>query len=575
MNNMLTATDYKIKIICSCFLLSLILIMGRLFYLQIYLHNNLINRAHKNFYRTEKISSRRGNIFDCKGNLLATNRPVTMIYWQGMEHGAKDDYLATLAQLEQILKKPIINTDLHKAIKTAQKRGKKVLLHCDTTFEQLSKIKELFSTNPHIIVTTDFKRYYPHQTLASHIIGYINTFDEKAHGKMGLEKMFEDTLKGEHGTLIKTINSMGTSLLEKQTKQALAGQDIITTLDLSLQRIAEDAFPHDQAGCLIIMDPKTGALRTLVSRPTFDPDIFLNRISLDTWNSLQEKKPFLNRALSACYPPASIFKLITLSAALEHHIIDSDMTFFCCGFVEFKGRKYYCNRKLGHGNLSIAEVIAQSCNIPFFEIAKTISIDTLADYAQRFGLGIKTNINFPELQGLVPSTLWKLQTLSEDWWPGETLSAAIGQSYLLATPLQIARMIASIFTGYLVNPRIVEDEPITQIPLQIKDETRKFLKKAMKLGVIHGTSKGVSNINDFKIYAKTGTAQVISLSKQQSNEHYREHAWFVAHVQYQDETPLTIVMLVEHVGSSKEATKIAKKLLVNYRTFMRKSKIYT
>lgn len=543
------------------------LIIIRLLYLQIYCYEELAFRAQKNFFRIEKTNAHRGTIFDCKGNILATNTSIVVLYWQGTGNRAlTEKQKEILKVLENILKKSIIETPLYVALMEAEKNSKKTLIHYNATFEELSKIKEILYQEKNIVIEKDLKRYYPNTKSASHIVGHINALDKESSGKMGLEKVFEHILRSKDGTKIKKVNSMGMSLCEQEIDKAHSGNDIVATLDLSIQQLTENAFPDYYSGCAIIMDSQTGAVRALVSRPNFDPTVFLNPISCENWNMLQDRQPFLNRALNACYPPASIFKLITLSAALENDIIQPDEMFFCQGFIRFKGRKYYCNKRSGHAHLSIMQAMAQSCNIPFFEIAKKqkISIDLIADYARRFGLGSKTNILLPEQEGLVPSRSWKEEVFNERWWTGETFSAAIGQSYLQATPLQMARAFNSIFSGYLVKPRILELEQIIKEPLKIRPETRKFLKKCTRMAVTEGRSKDINSIKEFKIYAKTGTAQVSSLSKRNLRSNCKEHAWFAGYITGKNIDPFTIIILVEHVGSSREATKIAKKIITNY-----------
>jgi penicillin-binding protein 2 len=569
MESIARKTIKKIKIIGAAYGLLCLAIVGRLIYLQIYLNKDFFDRSQHNFLRTEKVSSRRGNILDCNGNLLATNRPITNIYWQGTgnRYLTKDQQEA-LTTATMLLAREI-DPQLLNAVKYAERTAKETLLASDVSFEQLSQITETFAGNENINIQTQLKRCYPYGQLASHIIGYISTMNTDFAGKMGIEKMFEPDLRGQQGSLLKMINSVGTHLYSQEVCKALAGQDIATTLDLSLQQIAEQAIPDEYAGTLIIMDPHDGALRAIVSRPSFDPSIFLDPIPLDKWQLLQQRQPFLNRAL-CCYPPASPFKLVTLSAALEHNIITPDSVTYCRGFTRFRGRKYHCAQRLGHGALGIQEAVAQSCNILFFEIAKRLSIDILADYAHRFGLGEKTNIIFPEPAGLIPTTEWKKRTKGERWWPGENLSAVIGQSYLLVTPLQTARMIGSIFTGYLVTPRIIQAEAVVYQPLAIKAETRRFLKKTMKAVVTQGTAQRLNKLTDLKIYAKTGTAQTSSLEKQESGDpQFLEHAWLACCFKHKNEKPLIMVLLVENVGSSKEATKIAKKFLIAYRTHVR------
>lgn len=563
-NNVSGHLNTKLKKTLSATIVVLLVIIVRLFYLQIILNNRYYHQSKKNFSRVETISSLRGNIFDCKGNILATNRPTTDIYW----HGTGGYRLSTTQQelLEKL--RLILNVsdtnDLTSSITYAERHYKKLLLASDISFEQLSKIVEQFPDEKNISITTHFIRCYPYESLACHLLGYLGRMNVDYLGKMGLEKIFEQELRGQKGTKIKTINSIGKNLAETELQKALAGKDLYATINLEIQKIAERVFPSDYKGTFIILDPHTGALRALVSRPSFDPALFLTSVDHAEWSNLQEQKPFLNRAFNASYPPGSIFKLVTLAATLEHNIINIDDTWNCCGFVPFAQRKYWCNNRYGHGTVTTKQALAHSCNKPFFEIGKKISIDLLADYAYRFGLGKKTNIIFAEKNGLVPSTTWKREVKHEKWWPGETLSASIGQSYLLVTPIQIACMIGSIFTGSLVTPRILEDEPIIQHPLDIKPETRSFLQRAMRSVVTKGTGKKLRQVKSARVYAKTSTAQVASLDKKQLGKAFFEHAWLASYYQPDHGAPLVLVVLLENAGSAALATQVARDFLVIY-----------
>lgn len=547
------------------------IIIARLFYLQIEQRTILYEQSQKNCTRIDKIQSPRGNILDCNGHLLATNRPITNVFWQGTGNKTlSNEQQTTLEKVDAILN-AAITTD-ESAIKeliSTEKKQNKMLLASDLTFEQLSQLQEQFSTNPNIKISTHFKRYYPYETFACHVLGYIGSVNLEPHGKMGLEKMFEDQLKGEYGTALRTINSVGKNLAETELKQALAGNTIQTTIDIDLQNICEHIFPANVAGTCILMDPRDGSLVSLVSRPNFDPNIFLDPISPEQWQHLQEKQPFLNRAFNSSYPPGSIFKLVSTSAALEHGIITPNTTVHCHGYTTFCDRNYYCARRTGHGPLTAQQALAHSCNILYFDnIARHMSINTLSEYAHIFGLGEKTNICFPEKEGLIPTSAWKKQTKGERWWPGETLSAAIGQSYLLVTPIQVACMISSIFTGYLTRPRILQAEQISKRPLNLASSTLDFLRQSMKSVVTRGTGINVSRVKDIEIYAKTSTAQISAYDKREMGSQYQEHGWFVGYFSYKNHRPLTIVVMAENVSTSRVATQIAKNFLIEYKKLM-------
>jgi penicillin-binding protein 2 len=542
----------------------LLIILGRLIQLQIHLTMSLFQRSQRNFTRFETVASPRGNIVDCNGKLLATNRPVIAVYWQGAGNKhLSDEQLHLIKSVETIAQKKFSLS----LIAEAERLHKKTVLMHDISNETLSRLAEQFPNNPQILLATQFKRFYPHGTLASHLLGYICvTYDEQ--GTMGLEKLLNDALKGIPGELTRMINSTGKHLEEKETKKALAGQTINSTIDLEKQKIAEAVFPEGYAGALLVMHPRTGSIEALVSRPTFNPNIFLKPISTEEWQKLQEDKPFLNRAFNA-YPPASLFKLITLTAALESNLIHPEDRSFCTGALKFAGRDYHCNLRAGHGNLNLTEALAKSCNIPFFEIGKRINIDTLADYAHRFGLGMSTESIFPEKKGLIPTSSWKRKVKGEAWWPGETLSAAIGQTFLLATPIQLARLVSSIGEGYLVKPRILSSEPIERQELDVSSTTLQFIKQTMKEVTSEGTGQRLSSLKNFDIYAKTGTAQVKNLShKNEFNKKDLEHAWYIAYLHYAHHDPFTLVILIEHAGSARIATRTAKQFALAYAHLM-------
>jgi len=556
--------------IFTCFLI----IFARLFFLQVIRYDFFQNKGQRNFIRLHQVPAPRGNIVDRSGQLLVTNRPVTNIYWKGSGLiKLTEKQKQTLQFIESTLSSESFSHFIpFSKIQQAEKYGKTIKIASDLTFLQISQIAEQCSDSQNVIFKNSFERFYPHKTTACHILGYLNNIKS---GKMGLEHLFENSLQGEPGFISYIINAVGKELSIQSHQPEQSGGDIVTTLDLKLQQTAENLMPPETAGVFILIEPKTGAIRTLISRPDFDPTIFLKPFSKETWENIQKTKPFLNRAFDACYPPASPFKLITISAALETGLINQEDRFNCTGHIVFKGRRYYCNNHRGHGVLDVKDVVAHSCNIPCFKIAQKISIDTLAEYAEKFGLGSKTNIIFQEKSGIVPSKKWKITHRGEKWWAGETLSASIGQSFLLTTPIQIARMIGSIFTGNLVTPRIVEQTEIETKPLDIRPSTIKFLQECMKSVATTGTGRNLKYIKDITIYAKTGTAQTCTrLNDEQNNENKRsnDHAWFVSYFQYRDQDPLVMVILLEYVGSSSKATKIAQQFLKQYKIIINNKK---
>ncbi len=569
MNKTHRSFSLKISFCITSIAIACVVLLFRLFYLQISLGESFNAQSKRNFTRYEQTVSLRGNILDSTGSILATNRPVTDVYWQGSGQRRLDqEQLKRLEILKKIIPLPDFETydELHRA----ERYLKKILLGSDLSFEQLSKIIELFPDDENIKLGTHFKRFYPYNSLASHMLGYLGHLNSQYEGKTGIEKIFEETLRGKEGSIMRIINSIGAHLAEIEIEKTLQGKHITTTLDLALQQIAEHVFPPAEAGVMILMDPHTGALKVCISRPTFDPNVFTAPLDTQTWRELQEQKPFLNRICNAAYPIGSIFKLVTLSAALETGIIEQHSAWDCHGYCTFVGRKYHCVRREGHGLMTTKLALAHSCNIPFFEIGKKIDIDTISHYARLFGLGQPTTCILPENTGLIPSRAWKRRVKKERWWAGETLSATIGQTFLLATPLQIARMVASIQTGYLVSPRIIESSPILTEKLPIKEETRQFLQKSMHAVVTRGSACWLDRLHqrDFVIHAKTSTAQTSSLEKLKDGKEFWEHSWLACNFTYKDNQPLTLVIITEHTGRTGIPVRVAYNFLKEYKALM-------
>ncbi len=544
----------------------LVLIVARLFYLQIDKQGVFAHLGERNFLRMEVIAPLRGDVYDAQHQLLAANRPVYDVSWHNVTGAPMTDEDRTLlAGLGELLGLDLEAEATSRQLAFCHKFARRFVLKEDVSFEQLCKISERCLQAPHVVITNRFKRLYPHQQLGCHVLGYLNRIENV--GKSGIEFHFDQQLQGEQGYAIHTINATGKTLMKKIHTHAKAGADITLTIDLQLQQLAEGLFSPEQTGAVIVMDPASGALRALASYPTFDPNAFLSPLSDDEWTRLAINNPLLNRATSALYPPASTFKLVVMAAGLEDRLIDQHGEVCCAGHIEFGGRKYHCIRRTGHGLMSQKDALSVSCNVPFFHLARKMSVDRLAIYAKMFGFGQKTALSLPEKAGLVPTHAWKRQALKERWWKGETLSTCIGQGYTLVTPLQVARMVSAVCTGLLVTPRLLEQEAVVHAPLPISSETLAFLRSGMRGAVQLGSAQRLKYIKGFEIGAKTGTAQTCSLDTQQIYKHQLEHAWFCGFFSYEGASPLVLVILLENAGHSRYAVEMADRFLRGYRAF--------
>jgi penicillin-binding protein 2 len=556
---MVEAGTRRIKLLIAAMICSMGGIVLRIGYLQVRQHSVFSLLGEKNVLRREVVAPPRGDIVDCHGLLLATNRPVITLVWHPSGKRTLSDHdVAIITQVAEYIAADVPLTK----IAHAEKTGRRYTIARDLSFELLSKIAEPISRCPNLQIITDFQRFYPRGTHACHAVGYLSALDQT--GMMGLEKIFEELLKGAPGELTRTVTSSGRELELLLTQNPLPGESIKTTLDSEVQAIAEAVFPSDKSGVIMLMHARTGALEVLLSYPGFDPNIFLGKISTEEWASLAAGKPFINRACMA-YPPASLFKLVTITAALEEGIIQKDSCWACHGSILFASREYHCNNRHGHGIISFDEVIAKSCNIPLYEIARKIKIDTLEKYAKKLGLGRPTGILLPERVGLIPSVHWKRTVKKEPWYPGETLSTSIGQGPLLANPTQILRLIIGLVDGYLVKPRLLEQEAIEYEPVDISPSTRDALKQAMRHVITHGLGQKLRAFRKLTILGKTGTAQVVGLDSVREERHeFIDHAWLAAHLTYENEEPRALVIFIEHAGSSRVATDVAKAFLREY-----------
>ena len=560
----LTTRQRRVCYIAGGFFIAVIILVARLFVLQILQASHYRQRGEHNYTRTITIEPPRGSLFDRHGTLLATNQSHFDLYWVGslgrLSPDAVKDHITAIAQL---IDPTLTEPKQLRSITRADRQGRTVSIGRALDFETLCRVTEAVPGAP-LEVKSVLTRSYPLGPVACQVLGHLTRQDQS--GACGIEGILDESLHGIPGSATFMTNARGRKLKPLCAQPATQGDDETLTIDSALQQKAADLFAPDQAGALVLMDPISGDLHVLHSNPVFDPNMFSHQIPTSLWREVNKSNPFLNRACQALYPPASLFKLITFAAGLETGAITPDTVFPCTGFAEFGGRKYYCQRRWGHGSISLKKAIAASCNVPCYEIAKRITIDDLANYAARFGLGARSDCTLNDRAGLVPTSRWKHATKGEPWWPGETLSASIGQTYLLVTPLQIARMIGAVFTGLLVKPRIMLNEEKGYETIDVLPSTLSFLQEAMYAVAKEGTARSFGKLKDFVVFAKTGTAQTARLDKKKQMKSDFEHAWFSCCFSYKQQRPMVLVVLVEHAGTSRPAMDIAREFLRSFAT---------
>jgi penicillin-binding protein 2 len=363
------------------------------------------------------------------------------------------------------------------------------------------------------------------------------------------------------------------------------GNNLFLTIDLDLQKTAEEAF-KDKNGALVAMDPETGRILAMMSKPSFEP--FARNVSPEEWKSLVENPyhPLTNKCIQGQYPAGSIFKIVTAIAGLESGIITPSTQLRCTGAFPYGNRDFRCWKEGGHGTLSLHRAIAESCDVYFYQLGLKVGVDLIAHYANEFGLGKLTGISLPhEKPGAVPSSSWKKKRFGVPWYSGETLSLSVGQGYLLTTPLQLLMLISGVANGGRLSlPQVVEKvedvygntlkeyPPVELGRANISQKTFQIIQDALKGAVNdpHGTGSACL-LKEVKVAGKTGTAQVVAMPEDFKRGEmnriplkFRDHAWFVAYAPFED-PKIAVVVLVEHGGfGASAAAPIAKRVIEQY-----------
>lgn len=571
MNKKINIAFYLVIFVFAIFLL-------RLWYLQIIKGSEYSNIDERNRIRVLNIPAPRGIIFDRNGKPLVKNIlsfDVSMVREDLPKNSGVLTELGRLVGLsyEQIAKLAKASSNPYEKIKLAR----------DVPFKEVAKIEARRIDFPGLHVEVSSSREYLYGEAASHVLGYIGNISpeqlnlpeyrgssrEALVGKFGVEKSYDSMLRGTDGMEVMEVDALGSTIRVVRIQRPVNGEDLKLTIDVNLQVEAQKSL-NGRSGAVVALKADTGEVLALASAPSFDPNLFVGGISHSDWRGLMDnpKRPMMNRAIQSQYPPGSIFKPITALAALEKGMVTEDTAVYCRGSTYF-GRVFRCWKGGGHGRTALHKALVESCDVYFYEIGKKINIDVLSEYASAFGLGRPTGIKLNgEASGLVPSSKWKLKRKKEKWYQGETLSIVIGQGYLTATPIQMARLTAALANGgKLYIPRLLINGNEDLKPESIIDadaEHIELIKKAM-LGVVYensGTgSKARSDI--VSISGKTGTAQVIGGTARGEivSEKYRDHAWFVAFAP-RHKPEIAVAVFVEHGGQGgAEAAPIAKRVI--------------
>ena len=574
-------------------------IICRLFYLQISENIKWRSLSDKNRLREWKIPPQRGIIEDYFGEKIAKNSQVFQL------HMIPED-VPNLEELFFRLSKIIDFNERKKShlIKRLKKRKpwEPIIISDNLSWSEFSRLNLFLHETPGIKPVVSIARKYLEDGSFSHIIGYVSAVSVKdlensallrkinipglKTGKNGLEKSLNEDMIGKPGLQRFEVNAYGKRIKELKFVEGTAGKNYRTTLDIDVQQFTSELL-KDKSGSICVMDIYTGDIIAMVSSPTFDANKFVHGIDTKDWQDLinDDKKPLINKSIAGLYPPGSTIKPLVALSALENDVISPNTTTECKGVIELYGHTYHCWKEKGHGFLRLREGIKQSCDIYFYEVARRLGVDRLAETANKFGLGKKVfDILDEERTGLVPSTKWKLKNIGRGWLLGETLLAGIGQGYFQVTPIQLCLMTAQLANGgYKIKPKIIYNEQALQSTtdasreqfgqLYRNQENVKFVLDA-QFGATNepmGTSYRSRHVKPEYIFAgKTGTSQIRSITEEerelkikQKDLPYkrRDHALFTAFAPYKNPR-YAFSVVIEHGGAgSSAAAPLAKKVI--------------
>ncbi len=562
-------------------------------YFQVVEHDRFLQMAENNHQRTLALRAPRGVIFDRDQGVLVENRDSLVISLV-REHSR--DLERTIRRLAAVVGVP------EETVRDIVRRHKNeptyrpIPIVEDATLAQVAAVTahRLDTELPEVIVERVPTRRYPSDSLAAHVFGYVSeaTETQLSHdgshagdvvGQAGVERLYNRLLMGVDGARRVVVNSLGREIRTLEEVPPSGGPRVELTIDRDVQRATEDAFAKmGYAGAAVVLDPNTGEVLAYASLPAYDPNAFAGRIDRTTWAALTTDalKPLQDRAIQGRYSPGSAFKMAVALAALEEGIITPDFTVDCHGGQDFYGRVFKCWKPGGHGRIDLRHAIEQSCDVYFYTLGKMAGVDAINKWATRLGLGVKSGIDLPnELAGLVPSTEWKRAKTGEKWYPGETISVAIGQGQVSVTPVSMAVYMAALANGgRRVTPhllRAVDDGKGWQMvpaPDQeqsgVKPEWMAAIHDGLWMVVNAGGTGGNARLPGYDVAGKTGTAQVISLEgaralKGRTDLDLRDNGWFVFFAP-RDHAQIAGVVFTEHGEHGTNAALIAHHIMETF-----------
>ena len=579
----------RLSIALSLTVLFFAIFSARLFYLQIYKGEEYRGFSERNVLRVLDLPAPRGRIFDRNGEKVLYNKPSFNIMVFPKEITDAEGLAKKLAEIIDVPEKQLLKKLREIA---SLKNFYPVTVAKDINREQLLLLEKNKEALESVFLELGHKRFYPHGEAAAVFLGYTGTADPeevKTHrrikagtqvGKTGVEKIFDNELRGINGIQYIMVNAHGKVISDslakllptRKNKEMIQGKDIHLTIDAQLQKTANDALGKEK-GAIVVMDVRNGEILAMVSRPSYRPEHISKGFSTEKQRRRKKKEHFslLNRSTEGTYPPGSVLKIVTAFALLQEKTANPESSVYCPGYYLINGKRLNCWQEKGHGHMNLHQAIVESCDVYFYKLSLKLGVDGLYPYLKKFGLGERTGIALPEKRGLSPSKAWKKKHLKEPWYLGETAMLAIGQGYITTTPLQINVVTAAIANGgSIVRPKIRKTKEkatpqITGAARRLDSKPVSFLKEAL-FDVVHAR-RGTGFYARSKVTSvsgKTGTAQVVSAKIESTQKRFKNHAWFTSYAP-SDSAEIAVTVLVENGGSgSVAAAPIAKKIIETY-----------
>jgi penicillin-binding protein 2 len=568
----------------------------RLLFLQVVDGERYTFLSENNRVRIKRIPGTRGMVVDRAGQLLVDSRPSFDLLFVAEDAEQPE---STLRELAHYLGRD--EKELLAVFEENKKRPafEEVVIGRDVDWATVVAVESHQLDLPGVTLRARPRRSYADGPIGAHVLGYLGEIGPKQlktlkdqgyatgdeFGQYGLEKIWEDFLRGQSGGQQVEVDALGRRVRVLHEVTDIPGYTVHLTLDRQLQETAFEALKGKE-GTIVALDVNSGAILAMVSTPAFDPNMFARGIKSDEWQALikDRLRPLSNRAIQGQYPPGSTFKIIMAIAGLEEGVLQPESRISDPGYFVFGNRTFRDWKKGGHGSVDLHKAIVESCDVYFYQAAQRIGIDRIAKWARAFGLGERSGASLDdEKGGLVPDSEWKRKRYRQPWYPGETISIGIGQGYLTVTPLQLANMMAAVANGgILYRPRIVdkiasvdgtvarEYGPEKIRTIDVKSATLERVRSALADVVkVPGGTGGAARSSIVDIAGKTGTAQVVEMKggyvkTEQLAYFNRDHAWFVSYAPAQD-PEIAVAVLVEHGGHGGDAAApLAKKVIEKY-----------